>query len=966
MLILLLLICLAAIGVYLLLPHFAGGHQAFTDIIIENVSNSGFNKSGELQLFYLILFAGAIILFLALHLSSFKRKENRKSGTKDRPWYGLLLLFPFLFYLLIFKQFNIPLFGGLLLFVVFNLLYQEHAKEILLLFALGYYAIVSLLTLIASRSPVMELSSFDLYLNTFIIGALLTAGLLLTARKPKVAFGRRALLVLQCFLPGLLTLWLIDDYLYQGELIEVPFAKGYTLFFVGFIVLSLILLILQAIRHWNRNEKYYIGALTPILIFIYHSFSACPMYAQPDQHHHGEQMIPWKQVFTFGQSLYDEYTPVSGLFPFTNGFIQHVLLDGTITDYSPAISITMVLFCALTMYLIYCHVKGGYATVIAILFSLPSYNRQYMVLPMLLLLTLPQLFKRKNLWLQLWLFGCFLSGLYYPLYGAGVLLGTLPMGVYQVVTYLKSGSLKKDCKSPLFYITWVIFLIPVFISVPTLINMLKHTLTYSSQTIMADGIMVFGQNPPDAFLPYLPSLGLRRTIYLSFRFLLPIAGIWLFVFCLYHVFRIWKRNKRFSQPLPVMLLFVFIAGAIALLIPYSYTLVRADINVILSRTSYILVAICGIYLPVMLLRYGKGLLKGPVFYCTVGACFALPMMIYFQVSWMKTPDMWVYPNGESQLVMDDADKLYSYYQVPDTFLKSEDTGLPDKYQQLLGRGFMVADQLHYITDYAAVMEKCLSVDENIAFMALDGMGFYDYLGVKCSVTGYLPAARSYEAQQEIWMQAEKSLPVVFYIRPDCNYYILRFMLDTGYVYCGEDAAFYPPALYKALYPEKTAGDDYRIYAEATDFGFHPSSFGASLDSLLPIFYEETGKSLSEGTLPATFSGMEYDFLYIEFDEDSIKEIPQDSVLILTWKDAEGNDFEGNYVSCLIHEDKLLIPMGMNPCWLLSSITDFTLSVHAPESNEVLYETTYQKLAASETNGPAFIKELSLMQLDTDR
>lgn len=965
MLILLLMICLAAIAVYLLFPLFAGSHQAFTDIIIENVSNSGFNKSDELHMFWQILFVGAVVLVLALNLVSLKRKGRRSTKSKNRPWYGLLLLFPFLFYLFIFKQFSIPLFGGLFLFVVCSLLCKEYTKEILLLFALGYYAVVSLLTLMASCSPVMELTAFDLYWNTFIIGSLLTAGLLLTAKKPKVAFGRRTILVLQCFLPGLLALWLIDDYLYQGKLIKVPFATGYTLFFIGLIALSLILLILQAIRHWNRNEKYFVGAMTPILIFIYHSFSACPMYAQPDQHHHGEQMMPWNQVFSFGQSLYDEYTPVSGLFPFTNGFIQHVLLDGTVTDYSPAISITMVLFCALTMYLIYRHVKGGYATVIAILFSLPCYNRQYMVLPMLLLLTLPRLFQRKNLWLQLWIFGCFLSGLYYPLYGAGVLLGTLPMGIYQLLAYVKSGEIQKDRKSPLFYITWVIFMIPVFICIPMLVNMLKHTLIYSSQTIMADGIMLFGQNPPDAFLPYLPFPGLRQAFYISFRFLLPIVGIWLFVFCLYYVVRIWNRNKRFSQPLPVILLFSLIAGAVTLMISYSYTLVRADTNLILSRTSYILVAVCGIYLPVMLLHYGKGVLKGSAFYCTVGACFALPMMIYFQVSWMKTPDMWVYPNGESQLVMDDADKLYSYYQVPDTFLKSGDTGLPDKYQKLLGRGFMVADQLHYITDYAAVMEKCLAVDENIAFMALDGMGFYDYLGAKCSVTGYLPAARSYEAQQEIWLQAKKSLPVVFYIRPDCNYYIFRFMLDAGYVYCAEDDAFYPPALYEALYPEE-AGDDYRLYGDAVDFGFHPSSFGASMDSLMPIFYEDKTKSLSVGNLPARFSGMEYDFLYIGFEEESIKEFPQDSVLILTWRSEEGDALEGAYVSCLIHEDKLLIPMGMNPCWLLSSMTDFTLSVHAPESNDVLYETTYKKLAASEEDAPAFIKELSLMQLNVDR
>ena len=48
MIILFLLILIAAIAAYRLLPLFGGGHQAFTDIIIENVSASGLNKAGEL------------------------------------------------------------------------------------------------------------------------------------------------------------------------------------------------------------------------------------------------------------------------------------------------------------------------------------------------------------------------------------------------------------------------------------------------------------------------------------------------------------------------------------------------------------------------------------------------------------------------------------------------------------------------------------------------------------------------------------------------------------------------------------------------------------------------------------------------------------------------------------------------------------------------------------------------------
>lgn len=974
MIIMFLLICVAALAIYKLLPVFSGGHQVFTDIIIENVSAGGYNKSGELQLFWLILAVGVLVIFAALALKSYLSAHTKllpaflaDAGTSSNgimqigdyrfPLYSGMLVIPFLVYLISFGQFSVPLFAGLIIFIIcyyFCPGCRNLTGQILLTYILTYYALLSLLTNLMQVADIKSPSSSFLYIATIAAGTIFSAITIVQHRRnPDSACGKRILLILQCILPGLLTLWLIDDYLYQGQLIRVPYATGYTVFFVLFMGIAFFLVIRQAVKFWNENEKYVIGAVTPILIFVYHSFSAAPMYAQPDQHHHGEQMIPWNQVFLHGQSLYDEYTPVSGLFPYVNGFIQHVLLDGTVTDYAPAISITMVIFCIITMYLIYRHVGGGYAVAFSVLFALPSYNRQYMVLPVLLLLTLPGLLKKKNLWLQVWIFSCFLSGLYYPLYGAGILVGTLPLGIYQLITYIKSGSLKKDAKKISFYATWVILFLIITWNIPLLVKMLKHTLTYSSQTIMADGINLLGQTAPDSFLPFLSSHGnIKNACYLSIRFLLPAVGIWLFVYAIYHAL-----HRRRNWKLALILL----SGAVTLMISYTYTLVRADTDKILSRTAMVLIAVAGMFLPILLLHYGRSLFKGSTLALVIGFCTALPMAIYMQTSWSKFPDMWVYPDGESRIVMDDADKLYSYMEVPETFLKSEDTGLSETYQSLLGRGFMVADQIHYITDYASVIEKCEAVCDDVAYMAFDGQGFYDYLGVKCSATGYIPAARSYEAQKEIWDAASENLPVVFYLEPQNSYYIFRFMLDEGYVYCAEDNAFYPPDLYALIYDD--AGDDYRRYAPATSFDRSPESFGASMETLQEIFISDSTKNLSAGDLPDHFNGMDYDFLYLELEETL--SAPADSVLTITWSDTEGNTFENSYATCTVTNGRLLIPMGMNACWLLSEIDNFTITVYAPESRNLLYETTYKRLKSSEEDS-AFIKELSLMQLNIKR
>lgn len=973
MIILILILCAAAIGVYFLLPLFGGGHQTFTDIIIEHVSGSGYDKSGELRLFWMILAVGALFLVLALYLFTlFQKKHGKQDFTSEHdvisitrlknrrtPLFGGMLLFPFLAYLTVFGQFSLPLFAGIIIFALCNIFCQKLTGQILLTYILTYYGLMALLTLLVQFTDAAALSSVTIYMLTLILGTLFSS-LMIAQYKNNAgnSFGRRLLLILQCMLPGLICLWFVDDYFYQGQLIHVPYAPGYIVFFCGFLGISLLLLILQAVRFWKGKERYIIGAITPILIFAYHSFSAAPMYAQPDQQHHGEQMIPWNQVFLHGQSLYEEYTPVSGLFPFVNGFIQHVLLDGTVTDYSPAISITIVIFCIVTMLMIYKHVGGGYAVAFAVLFTLPIYNRQYMVLPVLLLLSLPGLLKKRFLWLHVWIYTCFLSGLYYPLYGAALLLSTIPLGIWQLASYIRSGGFKQDLKKPAFYIANVILFFIITYNLPLLLRMLRHTLTYSSQTVMADGINLLGQKAPQAFLPYLSSHDFfRQACYISFRFLLPALGIWIFIYFIYHALASWRNTK---------LALLLASGAITLMVSYSYTLVRADLDKILSRTATILIAVLSMFLPVILLHYGSALKNRLSVIILAGVCTALPMMVFMQTSWSKFPDIWVYPDGSSQLVMDDSSKLYSHYEVPESFLKSEDTGLDSQYQALLGRGFMAGDQISYITDYASVVEKCRAVDNDVSYMAFDGQGFFDYLGVRCSGTGYIPAARSYEAQREIWDAAVLNLPVIFYIQPYNNYYIFRFMLDEGYLYCAEDAAFYPPAFYTAVYGD-TKGDDYRPYADVSNFGLSAESFGASLDSLLDIFVADASKSLSDGSLPSDFSGTEYDFIYVELDEGLMGNAPllNDSRLLITWTDREGNSFDGCSVKCLIKEGKLLIPMGMNACWLLSDLDDFTLTITAPDNGPVLYETTYKRLNASEEDS-AFIKELALMRLNIKR
>ena len=899
---------------------------------------------------------------------------GRISSTRDNSWYSetgrfycLFFLIPAGIRLLVYGDISFPLLMLFLLSFVASFFSRDFGLSIPVLYLFTYYGIVGMASFLSLFTEKANKSSMFLYLSTLIVASFfLLISVIYCHVKPrsgKIAhvenshgyitstdflYGilHKVILLLQFLTPALFSIYFVDSYLYQGNKIRAPYAPGYYIFFVACIVIALFFLFRHLLRTFSIADslplRSLISAPAVICLFIYNSYSAAPMYAQPDQHHHGEQMIPWQQIFTLGQSVYDDYTPVSGLFPLFNGGISHLLLKGTISDYSPAISITMVLICALTMYLVYLHTGGTWALITAVFFALPCYNRQYLVLPSLLLLMFPGLIRKRNLWLKVWILTCFIGGLYYPLFGAAVLIGTLPFGLVQLSSLIREPGFKKCLKKWNFYAGWIITFLPVVLSIPLLLKILNHTLTYSSQTVLADGIALFGQSVPDDFMSYLTSLQIRSLCYFSLRFLLPAIFVWIFAYLLY-VFLFHKiSGVTLLQKLQTPLFLGLSGGLGTLCMSYTYTLVRADSGMILSRTAHIGVALAGILIPVTLTAYGdslKELLSRPCRVAIPAICLSLPLILFFHVSDLKNPDMWVYPNGDSQLILDDSAKIFSYYPVPDNFLKSEDTGLTSDEQAILGQGFMVNDQISYIVKYRNVIAKCSSVKKDMTYLGLDGQGFYYYNNVKACATGFIQAAKGYDAQQAILKVVKEKRPVIFLIEPQCSYYIYYWMHTHDYVYQAEDACYYPAELFAAIYPDRKP-DDIREYCVPTDLTLVPDSFGQSIDTLLPLFTAEMPITKSEiqgektTTLTITpdknFAGTDFDFLKLKLRNP----LPETEVLHITFTcsdsftvsgDAGSVAFAGGTVSCNAGSGDLLIPLGMNEGWLLSNISSFTIT-----------------------------------------
>ena len=930
-------------------PIVAAQPQIYDDFIIESLALTGTNKTGELHLFYgvLLLFifvfillynTGSYIIFHKMHSDPKKSTEQKRSdqttNASNLLWKLLLCTgVPNICRLIIFGDISYPIFFLSFVALLAYFLFQDSMVEVVLLFPLSYYMITGIATLLCVTGFISGANSKLLYLFTLFFASILLIFYKIWGKRRLLQY---SLVVLQFFLPFLLFVYFVDKYRYRGEIITIPYAKGYTCFFILFLLICYVYLVYHT-RNYLLQDKYLRKQknitllplksasckITPIILFVYNSFSAAPMYAQPDQHHHGEQMIPWQQVITYGRSLYEEYTPVSVLFPFFSGGIQNWLLNGTISDYSPAISISMVIFCIVTMYFITEHVGTTWGIVFSILFSLPCYNRQYFVLPVLLLLYLPKLREKHNLWLKVWLLSCFVAGIYYPLYGGAIVVGTIPLLVNQIYHFFLDFKVLRLWKKPHFYVNWILCLFPIIFSIPLLLKMLKNTLSFSSQTVLADGIALWGQTPPDTFMTYMSNENYRCIFYLCLRFSLPLIGVAIFLFLITHLIieRILKQTDK-----DVSSIFSLLTGALTLLVSYSYTLVRADTNMILSRTSYILVAIVGIFLPVMLLAYGKKLLPDSLCFVVISFCLSLPLMIYYQTSDMKRPDMWIYPNGESALFLDDGSKIYSYYDVPELFIRSSDTDLSPKQKEILGPGFMVSDQLHYLKDYEAVMKRCNSIQNDQTYLGLDGQGFYYYTESKACGTGFLQAAKGFDAQKALLEIISRERPVIFLLDAKSNYYIYHYIMTHDYFYSANDGALYPQELYEKVYPEQ-APDDYRDTCNTTNLGLVAASFGKSFNTLRSRLTPMTENNNNCILFP--FDGSDYDCMDIQLDEEISNSIS--SVIInFTFNNSQNPQRNSCKITCTIDGTRLLVPVGMDPCWLNSKIT--SISIYGVDEN----------------------------------
>ena len=896
-----------------------GGSPQMTDIIIDQPAIEGSNKTGEYDFFWRLLWIGcfAILGLFLIGRNFFAPKSLEETTLQEsdktllQPLYKATLCFlPPLVQLVIYGNTSLFLLLFSLCFALILFFAKDHAGNICSLFLICYFDI-QVIGVLASLWAGVYPSDGMLFLLGIILFAMVA---MIYIRFPSLR--QKIICLSQLPLPLLLLLYTKHTYLYQNATLTLSYPPTYLLC-IGMMILALYAsLIFALLRQWRAEipDQNNTNIFTPsaISIFLYGSYIPAALMVQSDLHHHGEQLLPFQQIVALGGKAYESYSPVSGLFPMLIGGINQLLFGGKATTYSGAFVILFLLFGALILFLISRHVKGIWMLVFAFLFHMPVYCRTWIILPTLLLLLLPKVIENKRRFLYLYTACGFLGGLYYPLFGLSLIVAGLPFALIQLYDYLKEGTLKEELKTKRFYLESLLLLLPILLFIPLLARMAGHILSYSHQTLLADGLSLSTVFLPEWFLPYLSSYaGLRDSLYCGIRFLGGMVPVWLFLLLLLSFLYRNREKKPYRHPL----FFGLSGGFLILPVCYTYTMVIMDetwVSRLFSRSSHLYLWVLAIFLPILILRYREKLFRSQKAAAFLLACLlSVPFLTFYNMKDYGFPALEGASNSDSACVGEYSANLrpfpVSYAYVP---ISVEDQSIFSN----LGNGFIDGSVLDTMYTYHQELSLLHTADPEATMLGLDnGQLYYFLLNEKALYSGKVSLAKSREAAEDVIDLIDSHTAVGSDLRPLQNYYIYRYLLENGWLYDVNTGFYVSRETYTLMY----GTGDYDRAALSNSPWAAPVYIGKCAQSL-----GHNLKNMSEILQPVSSRS---EFLYAEINKEALAEklaapVNEDTILLVSWNG------KGSLLLDL-GDGTLLLPLSANADWATGEYEQIWISIY---------------------------------------
>lgn len=956
------IVALCAIIFATVLPAIFETPQKYTDMIYGLASYYA-NKSAELVLFRILLavgFIGATLICL--------RIKGKHDGEYKLPFVlyalvamniGMLILTD----VIIWKLVAATIIG----FICFALC-RERLNQLMISAVCIYYSVTGLITLCSfsfgNNVAILFQNITDYAIVLFTV--LLFSAWLYLWNKFGDKFLKNSLWIMQLFIPMNLLVYLKNIYQYGEELIRVTYPLAYYFIIYGIIAALIAITFFQYRKNKDTDLENYqslVSITLVIVVLVMNAYIAPAQLVPSDTWHHGEQITEWHQIFNMGQSLYENFNPSSGNFALLPGALMYGLFGGAVTSYPVAYSCVLMLVAIVCAVLMYKFTTPTMSLLLCAVSCIGIYNRAYLILPYLLILTMPKTIENRSAWLKIWILATLAAGLYYPIYGVGLLVAVLPFGVIQVIEFFRNGEFKSKIRSIPFWIGWGLTACVLLLSLPLLLKMAKYTLNLASQSMYADSLPVLGYSTSirDHYFSFLPE-GMRYAVFVFFKAFIPLLTI-ILPLTLAVVLSIKKRKAHFIKS-PLFL--ILSSSAILQIITGMYTMLRADGGSLLSRTFAIILPVSQ-YLVLGIYQFGK-------FHITVRArrLAVSTFLIIASVGCVAISSNCNFPNTNPDVAVSafasDAAKISPIYEVSEEeYVYLDDEENPNNINW--GSGFCPTNIYNISTQYKEyIIEHNM---QDTAFVNISRF-FYCILDVKAAYSdnaGLFQTSESQQAAIECY-ESYDNLPIFEYVSKFNNYEILEWMIekdyvqiDTGWYVCRAD-------LEKYNLTENVISEE--IVYNCEDFEMISANFGNSISSLEDNFEdsydissewinqtknEESGTDEITVTLPEAIDGGQYGYIYIDLESDldlkkeySDKDTLDDKIKTYYYPNEKLTMYKVYLHWCIQADDEpvwdqcemflangnLLIPMNRISQWSNNDIQaiKITFSDNIPEGTEI--------------------------------
>lgn len=930
------LVWLFIIGnIFILMGLFIWGHtpQVYKEYVIGSVAFTGTNKSLELNLFWLVLFAGIVSIVL-FHIRCVDMVEY--SAKLNKPDNKILVMCIMIAGFYAYKG-SVPsvLLFTLVVSIFFKILGEEDYDKAIVMYMLLFLAMIAIMYFLCKREVNI---TGCLILSLFVC-------ILFHSAVCKGNIYRRALLICQCFFPFFLLVYIKNSYEYAGKEVLIGRGMVQNVFWVMVIFFLLTGNVYHLFKYWNfkRAElKEIISIFTCISVAGLCTFQGIA-YKLIDGHHQGELVLAFQQLKEYQQIPYTDYYPVSGLFPVILGGLMEIFGGGGLTSSDAIVAIYSFLISSAVVVLGARFVSREYLLLIVFIIPMANgYVRTNLLLPYILILLLPELIERKGVWILVWIALSFLEGFYYPLYGVASVMGIIPLAFLQIREYIAEKEYKKDIRKPWFVVAIMLESVVLVLSLPSLTGAIRHTLVYASGSKLSNSISVFGTSVPENFMSWLNECEwLKRCIWYTVRYSIPAWFVWV---CALLTLKALKKNKLREIVKYSKVFNMSVYAGVVLLISCTLTLMRIDQDSFLARSLWVLAPMVGVLLAIILISYLE--------HSTAGMAL---LAIVFLVITLTT--------GNCVTALDSKFTKSIGIEKDCVYVSREES---NKYENL-GEGFLPKEVYQNLDRYFNVSSKLLEIDPNLCFWGLD-LNYIYILNLKTCGQPSVSAIASYDDAQMELESLEKEKPVIFAdtLSAVSSYYLYTWLMQTDLYIYSDEFDVYLPAEFAAK-AGFACSDKKTGYEPVTSIGRLPGSLGKSFESLSSNFEhtkvnvdieqgqlitsEDGSSSCWIGVFPEQkIVGTDADFLYLELSRENnnvsslesiedimlrkvnCEEMNPDCTAVISWK-GEAGDTADNFISCKMEDGKLLIPLGANVNWLLNDHDAFHVVVYGLDKGE---------------------------------